>query len=92
MGVCISPKSNQKSLELQKYIYIYFDFSACGILVSQPGIEPTPPALEEQSLNHWTTREVPRNLGDFKQRGMCSDLHSANSAAAVWIEGGVGAD
>ena len=30
-----------------------------GILVPQPGIEPTPPAVEAQSLNHWTTREVP---------------------------------
>ena len=23
------------------------------------GIEPSPPALEAQSLNHWTAREVP---------------------------------
>ena len=33
---------------------------ACGILVTWPGIEPTSSALEAQSLNHWTTREVPR--------------------------------
>ena len=33
---------------------------ACGILVSRPGIEPTFPALEGWSLNHWTTREVPK--------------------------------
>ena len=33
---------------------------ACGILVPQPGIEPVPPAVEAQSLNHQTTREVPR--------------------------------
>ena len=32
---------------------------AHGILVPQPGIKPTPPALEGQSLNHWTAREVP---------------------------------
>ena len=32
---------------------------ACGILVPQPGIEPAPPAVEAQSLNHWTAREVP---------------------------------
>ena len=32
---------------------------ACGILVSGSGIEPVPPALEVQSLNHWTAREVP---------------------------------
>ena len=31
---------------------------ACGILVPQPGIESMPPAVEAQSLNHWTTREV----------------------------------
>ena len=34
--------------------------AACGILVPQPGIEPTPPALEVWSLNHWTAREAPR--------------------------------
>ena len=33
--------------------------AACEILAPQPGIEPEPPALEVQSLNHWTTREVP---------------------------------
>ena len=31
----------------------------CGILIPRPGIEPELPALEKQSLNHWTTREVP---------------------------------
>ena len=35
---------------------------AYGILVPQPGIEPTPPALEAQSLNHWT-REVVKTSG-----------------------------
>ena len=29
-------------------------------LSSRPGMEPVPPAVEAQSLNHWTTREVPR--------------------------------
>ena len=32
---------------------------ARGILVPQPRMEPEPPALEVQSLNHWTTGEVP---------------------------------
>ena len=32
--------------------------AACGILVPWPGIEPVPFALQEQSLNHWTSREV----------------------------------
>ena len=31
----------------------------CGILVPQPGIEPLLPAVEAQSFNHWTAREVP---------------------------------
>ena len=30
-----------------------------GILVPWPGIEPWPPVLGAQSLNHWTTRKVP---------------------------------
>ena len=53
----------------KNYIYIYIIllfiyFSApcglwaCGILVPQPGIKPVPPALEVQSLNQWTAREV----------------------------------
>ena len=45
----------------------FFDFlkkfctphRARGILIPQPSIKLTSPALEEQSLNHWTTREVP---------------------------------
>ena len=36
--------------------------AARGILVPQPGLEPTPPAVEAWSLNHWTTREVPQDL------------------------------
>ena len=31
---------------------------ACGILVSQPGIKPSPPVIEAQSLNHLTAKEV----------------------------------
>ena len=33
--------------------------TACGILVPQPGIKLVSPALEEQSLKHCTTGEVP---------------------------------
>ena len=32
---------------------------ACGILVPQPGIELSSPAVEAQSLNHWCAQEVP---------------------------------
>ena len=31
---------------------------ACGISVFLPGTEPTPPAVEEWSLNHWAARDV----------------------------------
>ena len=34
---------------------------ACRILVLQPGIEPMPPAVKVQSLNHWIAREVPQS-------------------------------
>ena len=54
--------------EMDKENLVFFFFwpchAACGILVPQPGIEPTSPALEARNLNHWTAREVP-NL-DFK--------------------------
>ena len=48
---------------IQVSILFYFIFwlccSACGILVPLPGIKPASSALEVQSLNHWTTREIP---------------------------------
>ena len=44
-------------------IYIFLNFwlhhTACGILVPQPWIELTCPALETWSLYPWTTRKVP---------------------------------
>ena len=38
--------------------------AGCGnpILVAQPGLELMSPAVEVQSLNHWTTREVPPHI------------------------------
>ena len=43
------------------YLFIYFlpCCAACGILISQPGIEPAVPTLKVQSLNYWTTGEIP---------------------------------
>ena len=35
---------------------------AYGILVPQPGTEPTPPALDAWSLNHWTARNFPKSI------------------------------
>ena len=50
-------------IKKNKHVSLFLTFflphcTACGILVYQPGIEPTTPALEAQSLNHWATREV----------------------------------
>ena len=36
--------------------------SACGILVPQPGIEPSIPCTRRQILNHWATGKSPGNL------------------------------
>lgn len=54
----------QQELYERLLIFIYFYFLAVlpGIWESQfrqPMIEPVPPALGAQSLNHWSTREVP---------------------------------
>ena len=56
--------SQQASLEkhnsqlLAILFFFLFCYNACGILVSQPEIEPTLPSVEVPSLNHWTIREV----------------------------------
>ena len=45
-----------------KLFFFWPPGTTCGISVSKPGIQCTPPAvgaLEVQSFNHWTTREVP---------------------------------
>ena len=43
-----------------------FDFwlchMTCGILFPWPGLESMPPAVEAQSLNHWTARGVLRDF------------------------------
>ena len=43
----------------QLFFFSLSGHTAYGILVPQPEIEPAIPALEAQSLNHWTTRDVP---------------------------------
>ena len=44
-------------------LFIFFTFRpcprSCGILVSQPGIEPAPLAVEVWRLKHWASRKVP---------------------------------
>ena len=40
--------------------YLFICHVTYGILVPQPGIEPNPPALGAWSLDHWSSRGVPR--------------------------------
>ena len=42
----------------RNFLPVFFGHAACGILIPQPGIKPEPLAMEEQSLNHWTTRKI----------------------------------
>ena len=46
-------------IELSELEDFWLHHAACGILVPTPGIKAVPPAVEAQSLNHWTAREVP---------------------------------
>ena len=41
-------------------MFCFFGYEAYGILVPGSGIEPPIPCIGNQSLNHWTTREVLR--------------------------------
>ena len=58
----VCPSASRHSFSLYCSVIFLFNFLAtlheCGILVPQPGIEPTPPASEVQILNHWFSREV----------------------------------
>ena len=49
------------------HMYLFMAYRALGILISCPGIEPIPPAVEGWSLNHWTAREV-LVTGKFKKK------------------------
>ena len=61
--------------------FLSFDHAACRILFPPPGIEPTSPAVEVQSLNHWTTREV--SLFIFEST--CLLFHSQVSTGLSFI-------
>ena len=40
------------------FLFLWPHHATCRILVPRTGIKLVPPAVEAQSLNHWTTREV----------------------------------
>ena len=63
MLTCIQKRGEEMSFSSLSLLDRYHNLTAlCGILVPQPGIEPTPPAVEPQSLNHCTAGEVPSFL------------------------------
>ena len=45
--------------------------TVCVILIPQPGIEPMPPALEAESLDHWT-KGMTLNLFHKEKNPICS--------------------
>ena len=46
---------------------VWFEGCVCGILVSQPEIEPGPSAVKARSPDHWTTRELPTVVIFYKK-------------------------
>ena len=55
-----TPKSFAHNLIFPRLFWLHLE--AHGILAPQLGIKPTPPAVEAQILNYWTTREVPQSV------------------------------
>ena len=54
------------------------------ILVPRPGTEPVPPALEAQSPDHWTAREVPRRcIWNFQDNYHLYKFYLKNSRFAI---------
>ena len=51
---CIPPHP-----QLFFFFMFWLHLTGCRLLDPPPRIEPSPPAVETQSLNHWTAREVP---------------------------------
>ena len=45
--------------ERRYLVYGVLTLGECRLSVPQPGIELMPPAVEAQSLNHWTAKEIP---------------------------------
>ena len=44
--------------------------AARGMLVPRPGIKPAPLAVEAQTLNHWTAKEVPTPVVFYEEESL----------------------
>ena len=58
--------------------------TAYGILGPRPGMESGPPALEVQSLHHWTAREVPTS-SHSEPKVCCVSSHSSFSGIYLQV-------
>lgn len=47
---------------LSLFSYLFSRCMACEIIVLQPKSKPMAPALAAQSLNYWTTKEIPTSV------------------------------
>ena len=56
-SVLHSLQKGKSSEDISSFNFFRPNSVACGILVSQPGVKLRSPALEAQSLKHWTVRE-----------------------------------
>ena len=68
------------------FCFAWLQGAACRILVSGPGVMP--PAVEAQSLNHWTAREVPQHSLSKKEWSLINVLMNDNyslSAVSLWM-------
>ena len=63
---------------------VYIFSMVCGVLVLRPEIKPTPFALEVQSLNHWTAREIPEMIYFYLNLGSCSTYCLGVEWAGGW--------
>ena len=51
-----------RSREKSTHWHLVLCLASCGILVLWPGVKSRPPALDIQSLNHWTCQGSPPNI------------------------------
>ena len=62
---------------LVHFFFLWPCHATRGILVPWPEIEPTPPVMKVQNLNHWTFRQVPRLVHFF--------LNKPNLFKEAWV-------
>ena len=65
-------------------------FTACRILVPQPGFEPGPSAMETWSPNHWIAREFPWQFWNGKSPRQAAFGHLTEREGTVRPDHGVG--